>query len=60
MKNASLFFIAISSFESTPYKKLWDTTTCSFVCYCFTSAFTSGDIIFHNFLELHLKLSETL
>ena len=41
----------ISSFEGT-YRKLQDTDTSSFVSCCFTSAFTSADIIFYNFLEL--------
>ena len=46
----------ISSFEGTSYGKLQDTATSSFVCSCFISAFTSADITFYNFLELHSKL----
>ena len=47
----------ISRFEGTSYQKLHDTATSSFVS-CFTSAFTSPDIFFYNFLEFHLALSE--
>ena len=52
----------ISSFEGIPFKKLRDTATSScipppspssVISCCFSSAFTSADIIFHNFLELH-------
>ena len=32
--------------------------TSSFISYCVTLAFTSADIIFHNFLELQSILSE--
>ena len=46
----------ISSFEGTSYKKLQDMTTSSFTACCFTSAFTSADIIFYNFSEPDLKL----
>ena len=48
----------ISRFEGTSYEKLQGTVTSSFVSCCFTSAFTSPDIIFYNFLELHLASSE--
>ena len=47
----------ISSFEGTYYEKLQDTVAGSFIS-CFTSAFTSADIILsYRFLELHLALS---
>ena len=38
--------------------KLQDTATRSFLSCCFILDFTSADIIFHNFLELHSTLSE--
>ena len=41
----------ISRFEGTSYKKLQDIATSFFIC-CFTSAFTSADIIFATFLNL--------
>ena len=44
--------------KGTSYKKLQDTATSSFIYYCFTSAFTSVDIIFQNFLDFHSLLSE--
>ena len=44
-----------SSFEE---KKLQGITTSYFISCCFTSAFTSEDIIFYNFLELDSKLSK--
>ena len=46
----------ISRFEGTSYNKLQDMTTSSFTACCFTSAFTSADIIFYNFSERDLKL----
>ena len=46
----------ISRFEGTSYNKLQDMTTSSFTACCFTSAFTSADIIFYNFSEPDLKL----
>ena len=46
------FLHCISSFEGTSYKHLKDTATSSFIS-CFTLDFTSVDIIFHKFLELH-------
>ena len=46
----------ISRFEGTSYNKLQDMTTSSFTACCFTSAFTSADIIFYNFSELDSKL----
>ena len=51
MKNACLFYII------TLHLKFWRynyVATSSFISCCFTSAFTSADIIFYNFLELHL------
>ena len=39
-------------------KSLYDTPISSFICYCFALAFTSADIIFHNFFELHSVLTE--
>ena len=49
----------ISSFEDkNSYKNLSETTTSCLISYCFTLAFTSADIIFHNFLELRIKLLE--
>ena len=45
---------SISSFEST-HINLWDEVIFS---YCFTSVFTSANIIFQKFLELHSNLSE--
>ena len=48
----------ISSFEDASFKKyMIDTATSSFVSCCFLSAFTSADIIFYNFLELHCAFS---
>ena len=44
------FLHCILSFE--------DTTTRSFASCCFILAFTSADIIFHRFLELHSILPE--
>ena len=52
------FLHCISSFEGTSYKSLYDTATSSIISCCFTLAFTSADIIFHKFLELHSTLSE--
>ena len=52
------FLRCISSFDGS-YKKLKDTATNLFVS-CFTSAFTSADIIFYNFLELCSALSEKI
>ena len=36
------------------------TVTSPFICYCFPSAFTSADIIFYKFLELHSTLSKKI
>ena len=57
----------VSSFEGTLYKRLQDivpmesmesiVTTSYFISCCFTSVFTSADIIFYNFSELDSKLS---
>ena len=49
----------ISSFEVTSYKSLKiQLSISSFISFCYTSAFTSADIICNTFLELHLSLSE--
>ena len=48
----------ISSFEGTSHKFFYNTATRSFSSYCFTSIFTSADVIFHNILEFHSTLSE--
>ena len=48
----------ISCFEGTSYEKLQDTATSCFICCCFISDFTSADITFNTFLELHSVLSE--
>ena len=52
------FLHCISSIEITSYKYLEDSVTSSYISYCFTLAFTSADIIFQNFIELHSVLSE--
>ena len=44
----------ISKFEGISYEKIQDAATSSFVSCCFTSP----DIIFYNFLEFYLALSE--
>ena len=36
-------------------KEYLNTVTSSFSSYCFTSAFTSADVIFHNFIQHYLK-----
>ena len=46
------FLHCISSFEGTSYKHLKDIANSSFIS-CFTLDFTSADIIFHKFVELH-------
>ena len=38
---------------------VYSAVTRYFSSYCFTSVFTSVDVIFHNFLEHHSTLSET-
>ena len=48
----------ISNFECTSYNKIQDTAISSFISCCFTSAFTSADITFYNFLEPHSTFSE--
>ena len=48
----------ISGFEGTSYKKLQDIATSYFFSFCFTSVFTSADIVFYNFSELDSKLSK--
>ena len=48
----------ISSFEVTSYKKLHNTANSPFISCCFTSAFTSADMTFYIFLELHSSLLE--
>ena len=45
----------MSSFEGAFYKIQ---STSYFISLCFTLVFTSADIVFHNFLELHSTLSE--
>ena len=52
------FLHCISSFEGTSHIFFYNTVTSSFSSYCFTSVFTSADVIFYNFLELHSTLSE--
>ena len=52
------FLHYISSLEGTSYKALQDTVTRSFTFLLFLLTFTSADIIFHKFLELHSTLSE--
>ena len=39
-------------------KKIQDTATSSFISRCFTSALTSADIIFYNFLGPYSTFSE--
>ena len=43
----------ISSFEGTSYKNIPDNAMSPIICCCFTSAFTSEDVIFHKFLECY-------
>ena len=50
------FLHCIPSFEGTLDKKFLRTATRSFIL--FLLIFTSADITFHKFLELHSKLSE--
>ena len=47
----------ISSFEGTSYKNIPDKAM-SPICCCFTSAFTSEDVIFHKSLERYSTLSK--
>ena len=42
-----------SSFEGASRIFFYNAVIRSFSSHCFTSAFTSADVIFHNFLELH-------
>ena len=58
MKNTCLMVHCISNFECTSYNKIQDTAISSFISCCFTSAFTSADITFYNFLEPHSTFSE--
>ena len=48
----------IPSFEEGTSDRKLEVQLLVFVCFCFTSSFKSADIIFYNFLELNLKLSE--
>ena len=50
------FLHCISSFEGISLNFFYNTVIMFFSSYCFTSA----DDIFHNFLEIHLTLSETI
>ena len=43
---------------ATSHKFIYNTVTRSFSSYCFTSIFTSADVIFRNISELHSTLSE--
>ena len=52
MKNSRPFYIVFEVLKVL-FIKIYDTATSSFISYCFTLAFTSADIVFHNFLELH-------
>ena len=55
-KCTPLLLHCISSFEGTSLNIFYNTVIMILSSYCFTSA----DAIFHNFLEIHLKLSETI
>ena len=57
-KKCTPIWHCISCFEGTSYEKLQDTATSCFICCCFISDFTSADITFNTFLELHSVLSE--
>ena len=52
MKNTGLFY---SVFQVLKVPRLQDIVTKSFIFSCFTSVFTSADIIFYNFSELDAK-----
>ena len=53
-----LFLHCISGFEGTSFKKIVRYSHQTFYFMLFLLVFTSADIIFHNFLELHSALSE--
>ena len=57
-ENTDPFYIA--SQVLNVLTKIFNVVTRSFIFYCFTSAFTSADIIFHNFLERHSALFEKI
>ena len=63
MQNTCLFYIVsqvLKVFEDcTSYKKLHDTTS-PFASCCFTYIYTSADMTFYKFLELHSPLSEKI
>ena len=52
-----LLFTLYFRFEGTSYKNMYNNPSYN-ISYCFMLAFTSEDIIFHKFLELHSTLSE--
>ena len=57
MENTRPFYNEFQVLKVSPIKIYMSNSPSSFIFYCFTLAFTSADIIFHNFLELHSTFS---
>ena len=54
MKVHILFYIIFDVLKVL-YIIFYNTVTSSFSSHCFTSAFTSADVMFHNFIQHYLK-----
>ena len=54
MKVHILFYIIFNVLKVL-YIIFYNTVTSSFSSHCFTSAFTSADVMFHNFIQHYLK-----
>ena len=57
MEKTRPFYNEFQVLKVSPIKIYMSNSPSSFIFYCFTLAFTSADIIFHNFLELHSTFS---
>ena len=57
MENARPFYTEFQVLKVFPIKIYMSNSPSSFIFYCFILAFTSADIIFHNFLELQSTFS---